>query len=85
MSFQNSICSRGQLRLDSWKSIADYVGRSCRTVQRWHTRYSLPVRHIDGRSSSVFAFTDELDGWFQDRERFRKKLADSGFLKVRSV
>ena len=54
-------------RLDTWKSIAQYLGRSCRTIQRWHERYGLPIRHLGGDSSSVFAYTDELDGWLKER------------------
>jgi len=30
--------------LDSWKSIASYLGREVRTVQRWENTEGLPVR-----------------------------------------
>jgi hypothetical protein len=30
-----------KVRLDSWKSIADYLERSPRTVQRWHACHAL--------------------------------------------
>lgn len=53
------------VRLDSWKGIAQYLRRGTRTVQRWHVEYGLPVRHIGGISTSVFAFSDELDGWLR--------------------
>jgi hypothetical protein len=53
------------IRLDSWKGISRYMGRGTRTVQRWHTEFNLPVRHIGGVSTSVFAFSDELDGWLR--------------------
>lgn len=56
-------------RLDTWKSIAQYLGRSSRTVQRWHSEYELPVRHLGGDASSVFAYTDELDRWLRARDR----------------
>lgn len=56
-------------RLDSWKSIAQYVGRSCRTVQRWHIAYRLPVHRLGGDAGSVFAYTDELEDWLRNRDR----------------
>lgn len=55
------------VRLDSWKCIALYLRRSTRTVQRWHAECGLPIRHIGGLSTSVFAFTDELDRWLREQ------------------
>jgi len=52
-------------RLDSWKSIARHLGRSCRTVQRWHRIYGLPVLRVGGKTGSVFAFAHELDLWMK--------------------
>jgi tetratricopeptide (TPR) repeat protein len=49
--------------LDSWKSIADYLGRGQRTVQRWHADFGMPVHHFGGAKGSVFAFIGELDDW----------------------
>lgn len=50
-------------RLDSWKEIAQYLGRDVRTVIRWEER-GLPVHRVPGgKSSRVFAFTGELDAW----------------------
>lgn len=50
-------------RLDSWKEIAQYLGRDVRTVIRWEDR-GLPVHRIPGgKVSRVFAFTHELDAW----------------------
>ena len=60
--------SSRQKRIDSWKSIAEYLDRSSRTVQRWHRAYGLPVHRLGGDSSSVYAYTDELDGWLRNRE-----------------
>jgi len=60
--------SSGQERIDSWKSIAQYLGRSSRTVQRWHRTYGLPVHRLGGDSSSVFAYTDELEKWLRNRD-----------------
>ncbi len=51
------------VRLDSWKSIADYLERSPRTVQRWHIDHALPVHHFGGCKGSVFAYAEEIDRW----------------------
>jgi tetratricopeptide (TPR) repeat protein len=61
-----------QQRLDSWKSIAQYLDRSCRTVQRWHSNYNLPIHHIGGngsKKSTIFAYSGELDDWMINRGR----------------
>jgi len=52
-----------KMRLDSWKSIAQYLERSPRTVQRWHASNALPVHHLGGAKGSVFAFAEEIDRW----------------------
>lgn len=53
-----------QRRLDSWKAIADYLGRDVRTAIRWEKERQLPVRRVPGgRARSVFAFAEELDAW----------------------
>jgi tetratricopeptide (TPR) repeat protein len=56
-----------QVRIDSWKSIAQYLGRSSRTVQRWHRDYGVPVRRLGLDGGSVFAYADELDSWLRNR------------------
>ena len=53
-------------RLDSWKSIADYLQRSTRTVQRWHSNHGLPVHHFRGPRGAAFAYPDEIDAWLSD-------------------
>ncbi len=51
-------------RLDSWKEIAEYLGRDVRTAMRWAKSQGLPVRRVaGGRGRSVFAFEDEVDEW----------------------
>jgi tetratricopeptide (TPR) repeat protein len=50
-------------RLDSWKAIAVFLGRSLRTVQRWHEINGLPVHHFGGNKGSVFAYEEEIDHW----------------------
>jgi len=54
--------------LNSWKEVAQYLGRGVRTVQRWEHELGLPVRRPRGKSrSAVIAFREELDGWLIDR------------------
>ncbi len=50
--------------LQSWKEIANYIGRAVRTVQRWE-ELGMPVRRPqpDARKSAVYAITHELDTW----------------------
>src|SRR5262249_8015356 len=49
----------------SWKEIADHMGRGVRTVQRWEA-FGLPVHRPAGRErSAVFAIEHELDSWMQ--------------------
>jgi len=53
-----------RVRLDSWKEIADYLGKGERTAKRWAAERALPVHHVPGGGhGSVFAFTAELDKW----------------------
>lgn len=56
------------VRLDSWKEIAAYLRRDPRTVRRWERQEGLPVRrHLHGKRGSIYAFTHEIDKWFQTR------------------
>lgn len=50
-------------RLDSWKQIAEYLGRDVRTAMRWSKSQGLPVRRVAGTGRSVFAFSNEIDAW----------------------
>jgi len=51
-------------RLDSWKDIAQYLGRDLSTVRRWEKERSLPVHRLPGASrSAIFAYADEIDAW----------------------
>src|SRR5712672_2484570 len=53
-------------RLDSWKEIAQHLGREVRTVQLWEKREGLPVhRHFHRILSSVFALRSEVDALCQ--------------------
>jgi Tol biopolymer transport system component len=51
-------------RLDSWKEIATYLGRSERTVRRWEHTTGLPIRRLPHKRASVYAFRSELDAWW---------------------
>jgi hypothetical protein len=54
--------------LNSWKEIANYLGRGVRTVQRWEAHLGLPVHRPSGRDhSAVLAFSTELDQWLDSR------------------
>ena len=54
----------GNSRLDSWKTIAAYLGRDVRTVIRWEQARGLPIRRLPGGSrSAVYAFRHEIDTW----------------------
>ena len=52
--------------LNSWKEIANYLGRGVRTVQRWERDLGLPVHRPKGKDrSAVVAFPEELNTWLQ--------------------
>lgn len=52
--------------LNSWKEIAQYLGRGVRTVQRWEATLALPVRRPHGRGrSAVIAMRSDLDRWLK--------------------
>ena len=56
--------------LNSWKDIANYLGRGVRTVQRWEAQLHLPVRraHMHPRSS-VTALKSDIDQWVRKAGR----------------
>jgi hypothetical protein len=55
-----------QDRLDSWKAIADYLGRDVATVRRWEKSLGLPVRRVaGGPGRSVFAYRHEIEAWLK--------------------
>jgi hypothetical protein len=57
------------VRLDSWKDIAAYLGRDVRTAIRWEKDKGLPVRRVPGgQRQAVFAYTAELDAWLRQEE-----------------
>jgi len=63
-----------QERLDTWESIARYLGQSSRVVQQWHREYGLPIHPLGVETSTIFAYADELDRWRRDHNRVPKSL-----------
>jgi tetratricopeptide (TPR) repeat protein len=73
-------------RLDSWKSIAEYLGRHVTTVQRWEQDEGLPVhRHQHEKRGSVYAFPAELDAWLLTRSAPVTATAPSHHQKARAL
>ena len=69
--------------LNSWKEIANYLGRGVRTVQRWETHLALPVHRPSGRDhSAVLAFANELDQWLDSRPVRQGMFADGVSLSI---
>jgi tetratricopeptide (TPR) repeat protein len=59
--------ARGK-RLESWKQIAGYLNRHVTTIRRWEKGEGLPVhRHRHSKLGSIYAYTRELDEWFESR------------------
>ncbi len=54
-------------RLDSWKEICAYIGRSRPTCLKWSKEFDFPIYRIDPRSirSSVFSYKSEIENWFK--------------------
>jgi predicted DNA-binding transcriptional regulator AlpA len=64
--------------LNSWKEIAQYVGRGVRTIQRWERELGFPVRRPRQRErSAVIAIRSEIDVWL------RRDVSSSGNGKLR--
>ncbi len=52
--------------LSSWKTIAAYLDRGVRTVQRWERTLGLPIHRMKGgQLAPVFAYEHEIDRWLQ--------------------
>src|SRR5215472_12583579 len=65
--------------LDGWKAIADHLGKTERTVQRWEKSKGLPVRRLQADSPEeqprVFAYKSEIDSWWKEHQtRLREGL-----------
>ncbi len=67
-----------QDRLDSWKAIASFLGRTERTARRWERHEGLPIHRLSHHDrSSVYAFKSELDSWRAARSTETNGEADS--------
>ena len=56
--------ANGNLRLDGWKVIGAHFGRDRTTAIRWAAERGMPVRRMPGgKTSTVFAYTTDLDAW----------------------
>jgi hypothetical protein len=52
--------------LQSWKEIANCLGVTVRSVQRWEKTAGLPVyRQGSGKKARVFAYAEELQAWME--------------------
>ncbi len=55
-------------RLESWKEIANYLGKGATTVRTWERDEGLPVRRQEhSKRGSVVAYKSELDAWRRGR------------------
>ena len=73
------MCPVEKTRLDSWKAIAEYLGRNARTVTRWASGRGLPVHRVPGgKRSAVFAFKDEIDAWLISHDHSREHTRHGG-------
>src|SRR5215472_16638847 len=69
--------------LDGWKAIADHLGKTERTVQRWEKSKGLPVRRLQADTPEeqprVFAYKSEIDSWWKDHQtRLKEGLEKEG-------
>jgi hypothetical protein len=59
---------QNDVRFDSWKEIATFLGRDVRTVQRWERYEGLPIRRLlHVKRGTVFAWKSELQAWLDAR------------------
>ncbi len=55
---------RSKTRLETWKEVAAFFGRTERTVKRWEGQRGLPVHRLPGESRSrIYADVAELEAW----------------------
>ena len=58
--------------LDGWKEIAEYVGKSIRTIQRWEKENGFPIRRVKSKRS-VFAYPEEIDKWLSNKKEEKQE------------
>jgi len=65
-------------RLNSWKEIAAFLGRTERTAKRWEATQGLPVRRVPSTGrGSVFAYEHELRNWLNGGNAREPAVADN--------
>ncbi len=72
----------GRKELTSWKEIADYLGVSVRTAQKWETQRGLPVRRFPGEKGRVSADPAALDRWRETTLEKPRWWTQPGFLRL---
>jgi len=64
--------------LRSWKEIADYLGASVKTVQRWEHEYKFPIRRLKAsKGAMVFALKTDVDNWLRVKTEAQSRRPDS--------
>src|SRR5437762_11645822 len=70
-------------RVDSWKAIAEYLGRNVRTATRWADERGLPVHRVPGgKRGAVFAFTAEVDAWLLSQGSAERGAVAEGYKEL---
>lgn len=70
--------------LSSWKEIAAYLGKGVRTVQRWESLFSLPVRRpVAHKTGIVVASRSELNTWLKRQTLPRTPIPDAAAFRYR--
>lgn len=69
-------------QLNGWKEIAEFFGKSPRTVQRWEADLGLPVKRIKTSAGDiVFAMPEDLARWRAARTEAPPDVADGPSLE----
>jgi DNA-binding transcriptional regulator YiaG len=67
----------------TWENIANYIGRTPRTVQRWERQFGMPVHRTQIRTGRiVFAFAHELELWLRSTPSKRVCVQQLPYLRV---
>jgi hypothetical protein len=57
-------------RLNGWKEIANYLGKSVRTAIRWEQELGLPVHRFHTAGGEIiYAFREQIDQWQAENEK----------------
>ena len=86
MSSPDELVQRTEAPLTSWKSVADYLGRGVRTVQRWHAESGLPISRVGSGRGTILAYRTDLDSWLRNSARpvsIQASLADEQFAALK--